>query len=227
MSKKQNTRRNLVESIHRIYRAGMMVTAGFIVGFDSEKTEVGDSIARFIELSAIPVAMVGLLYALPNTQLTRRLAEEGRLHANHDIAATTGGDQCSAGLNFETLRPLRAVLEDYKRVLDIIYQPDAYAARLKRLASLLDRSGSHRSVPTGDLRGNVGAMDLVHRIVSALPETRELFWQVFMTCARGNPNATRIIVGLMALYLHLGPFSRRVIAEIDRRIAAEVAAANS
>ena len=42
---------------------------GFIVGFDSEKTEVGDSIADFIELSAIPVAMVGLLYALPNTQL--------------------------------------------------------------------------------------------------------------------------------------------------------------
>jgi radical SAM superfamily enzyme YgiQ (UPF0313 family) len=226
MSKKQNTRRNLVESIHKIYRAGMLVTAGFIVGFDSEKTDVGDSIARFIELSAIPVAMVGLLYALPNTQLTRRLAKEGRLHANHDVAATTGGDQCSTGLNFDTLRPLRAVLEDYKRALALIYQPVAYAARLRRLASLLDRSGSHRSVPTGDLRGSVGAMDLVHRIVTALPETRELFWQVFITCARENPNATRIIVGLMALYLHLGPFSHRVVAEIDRRIAADVAAAN-
>jgi Domain of unknown function (DUF4070) len=161
-----------------------------------------------------------------NTQLTRRLAKEGRLHVNHEIAATTGGDQCSAGLNFDTLRPLRAVLEDYKRVLDIIYQPDAYAARLKRLASLLDRSGSNCSVPTGDLRGSVCAMELVHRIVYARPETRELFWQVFMTCARENPNATRIIVGLMALYLHLGPFSRRVIAEIDRRIAADVAVAN-
>ena len=44
------------------------------------------------------------------------------------------------------------------------------------------------------------------------------------TCARENPNATRIIVGLMAMYLHLGPFSRRVIAEIDRRIDADVAA---
>jgi hypothetical protein len=163
---------------------------------------------------------VGLLYALPDTQLTRRLAKEGRLHANHDIAATTGGDQCTTGLNFDTLRPLRAVLGDYKRVLDTIYQPAAYAARLQRLASLLDRSGSHRSVPIGDLRGKVGAMELVHRIVSALPETREPFWQVFITCARENPNATRIIVGLMALYLHLGPFSRRVIAEIDRRIAA-------
>ena len=88
MRKKQNTRSNLVDSIHKIYRAGMFVTAGFIVGFDSEKTDVGDSIAHFIELSAIPVAMVGLLYALPNTQLTRRLAKEGRLHANHGIAAT-------------------------------------------------------------------------------------------------------------------------------------------
>ena len=220
MRKKQNTRRNLVDSIHKIYGAGMCVTAGFIVGFDSERIEVGESLAHFIELSAIPVAMVGLLYALPNTQLTRRLAKEGRLHANHDVAATTGGDQCTTGLNFDTLRPLRDVLGDYRRVLDTIYQPAAYAARLQRLASLLDRSASHRSVPIGDLRGSVGAMELVHRIVSALPETREPFWRVFTTCARENPNATRIIVGLMALYLHLGPFSRRVIAEIDRRIAA-------
>jgi hypothetical protein len=220
MSKKQNTRRNLVDSIHKIYRAGMCVTAGFIVGFDSEKTEVGESLAHFIELSAIPVAMVGLLYALPNTQLTRRLAKAGRLHANHDVAATTGGDQCTTGLNFDTLRPLRAVLEDYKRVLHEIYRPEAYAGRLQQLASLLDRSASHRSVPTGDLRGKIGAMELVHRIVVALPEAREPFWRVFITCARETPNATRIIVGLMALYLHLGPFSRRVIAEIDRRIAA-------
>jgi hypothetical protein len=28
----------------------------------------------------------------------------------------------------------------------------------------------------------------------------------------------------MALYLHLGPFSRRVIAAIDRRIAANITA---
>src|SRR6516165_8881675 len=89
MKKKQNTRRDLVESIHRIYRAGMFVTAGFIVGFDSEKVSIAEAMIEFIEDSAIPVCMVGLLYALPNTQLTRRLAHEGRLHLDHDIAATT------------------------------------------------------------------------------------------------------------------------------------------
>ena len=222
MKKKQNTRRNLVDSIHKIYRAGMFVTGGFIIGFDSEKTDVGDSIAEFIELSAIPVAMVGLLYALPNTQLTRRLVKEGRLHANHDIAATTGGDQCTTGLNFDTLRPLRDVLRDYKSVLQTIYEPEAYAARLQRLVSLLNRSRSRRDLAAGDPRGKVGAMQLMHRIVTALPEAREPFWRVFMICARENPDATRIIVGLMAMYLHLGPFSRRVIAAIGRRIEGDM-----
>ena len=41
MRKKQNTRRSIAESIHRIYAAGLFVTAGFIVGFDSETGSVG------------------------------------------------------------------------------------------------------------------------------------------------------------------------------------------
>ena len=40
MRKKQNTRRSIPESVHKIYRAGMFVTAGFIVGFDTEKGSV-------------------------------------------------------------------------------------------------------------------------------------------------------------------------------------------
>lgn len=79
MKKKQNTRRSLVESIHKIYAAGIFVTAGFIVGFDSEKGSVADGMIKLIEEAAIPVCMVGLLYALPNTQLTRRL-KIGRAH---------------------------------------------------------------------------------------------------------------------------------------------------
>jgi hypothetical protein len=164
--------------------------------------------------------MVGLLYALPNTQLTRRLAKEGRMHVDHDVAATTGGDQCTTGLNFNTLRPLRDVLEDYKRVLERIYEPSAYAGRLERLAWLLDRSNSRRGLPEGDLRSRISILELMHRVVTTLPETREPFWRAFAACARDNVSAARIIVAFMVLYLHLGPFSRLVIAAIDRRIAA-------
>ncbi|HLH92740.1 MAG TPA: radical SAM protein [Xanthobacteraceae bacterium] len=219
MKKKQNTRRDIVESVHTIYRAGMFVIAGFIVGFDSEKVSVAEAMIEFIEASAIPVCMVGLLYALPNTQLTRRLAREGRLHAGHDIAATTGGDQCSTGLNFDTLRPLRDVLVDYRRVLESIYEPAAYAARLDRLVGLLDRSDRPRDLPEGDRRSKLAALETMHRIVTAIPQAREPFWRTFMSCAKQNPAATRIIVFLLMLYLHLGPFSRQVMAAIDRRIA--------
>ena len=219
MKKKQNTRRDLVASIHKIYAAGMFVTAGFILGFDSEKASVSDAVVEFIEDSAIPMCMVGLLYALPNTQLTRRLANEGRLHLGHDVAAVTGGDQCTTGLNFETLRPLRDVLEDYKRVLEQIYEPTAYAGRLKRFASLLNRESSRRDLPEGDVRGRTSVLELMHRVVTALPETREPFWRVFTACARDNLSAVRIVVAFMVLYLHLRPFSRLVIAAIDRRIA--------
>src|SRR4029079_15669158 len=65
MRKKQNARRNIEESIHKIYNHGMFVTAGFILGFDSEKVSVATSMTDFIEECCVPICMVGLLYALP------------------------------------------------------------------------------------------------------------------------------------------------------------------
>ncbi len=217
--KKQNTRRNLAESIHKIYRAGMFVTAGFIVGFDSEEVSMADAMADFIEESAIPVCMVGLLYALPNTQLTRRLAAAGRLHPAHDVATPEFGDQCTATLNFDTLRPLSEILRDYRRILQRVYDPSAFADRLQRLAGMLDRSGRPRDLPEGDIRRKVASIEMVHNIISRLPEARERFWQTFVNCAKSNPAALRYIVILMAFYLHLGPFARQVIAAIDARLA--------
>ncbi len=216
--KKQNTRRDLASSIHKLYSAGMFVTAGFIVGFDSEKGPIADAMADFIEEAAIPVCMVGLLYALPNTQLTRRLANEGRLHAHYDLAPA--GDQCTQGLNFETARPLRDILADYKRILERVFDPVAYARRLDRLAALLDRSGRPRDLPEGDLRRRFASVEAVHRVINQIPSVREPFWQSFISCAKTNPAALRYIVMLMALYLHLGPYAQHVIAAIEGRIAA-------
>jgi hypothetical protein len=220
MKKKQNTRRDIAASIHKIYAAGIFVTAGFIVGFDTEKAAIAKAMADFIEESAIPVCMVGLLYALPNTQLTRRLATEGRLHEGHDLMRD-GGDQCTLGINFDPKRPMRDILSDYKNILERVYDPAAYAGRLTRLAALLNRSGRREEAPNNNVDSRLASIETVHRIINAVPGTRDVFWQAFVGCAKTNPAALRYIVMLMAMYIHLGPFARRVIAEIDRRIAAE------
>jgi radical SAM superfamily enzyme YgiQ (UPF0313 family) len=219
-SKKQNTRRNMAENIHKLYGYGLFVTAGFIVGFDNEKGSIADAMADFIEESAIPVSMVGLLYALPNTQLTRRLAKEGRLYEGHDVMdEDRSGDQCSLGINFEPKRPLRDILTDYKRILERVFEPAAYARRLDRLTALLDRSG-RPELHKDDLRRRLASLQTVNRILDAMPGERSKFWDTFINCARTNPAALQSIVSLIAIYAHLGPFAHTVIAEIDRRIAA-------
>ena len=181
---------------------------------------MGQAMIDFIEEASIPVCMIGLLYALPGTQLTRRLAEEGRLHKGHDLMnIEQAGDQCTLGCNFDTKRPLRDVLADYKAVLEHVFSPTAYAGRLSRLAVMLDRADRRRHLPDGDVRKKLAGIDSVHKIIRALPEVREPFWKIFVEVAKINPAALRYIVMLMALYMHLGPFSKSVISEIDRRIA--------
>jgi radical SAM superfamily enzyme YgiQ (UPF0313 family) len=218
MRKKQNTRRNIAQSVHRIYAAGLYVTAGFIVGFDSEKNSVADGIVELIEEAAIPVCMVGLLYALPNTQLTRRLASEGRLHADMLLDPVDGMDQCTQGLNYDTLRPRGEILNDYKQVLEKVYEPMAYAKRLQRLSRLLGKSNPNRQVRANDSRSRLGGLEVVHRIVSKLPGAQDVFRRTIIECATKNPQWARIIVLLTAFYLHLGPFSRHVIRQIDIRL---------
>lgn len=218
MKKKQNTRRSLVESIHKIYAAGLFVTAGFIVGFDSEKGSVADAMVELIEEAAIPVCMVGLLFALPNTQLTRRLGTEGRLHPAKDPRSSRYGDQCTEGLNFDTLRAREDILLDYKRILEKVYEPSAYAGRVERLAGMLDCSRRKRNTGETGRMDRYSGTEAVYRVIGSLPESHEVFWPAFKRAAVRNPQAARWIVALMSLYLHLGPFSRFVIGQVDRKI---------
>lgn len=211
--KKQNTRRSLQQSIATIHGAGIFVNAGFIVGFDSEKGSIAKGMIDCIEDTAIPVCMVGLLYALPTTQLTRRLRAEGRLFA--DDGQTHSGDQCTAGLNFETTRPRRDVLDDYRTVLAAIYDPVAYFGRVRRLGRMLRRVRPHR-MERGDLRSFLRLLLRIHR---AGPGTAGAFWRMLLDCVWHNPRAVPYVVMTSALYLHLGPFSRQVRGEIDREIA--------
>ena len=215
MKKKQNTRRGLVESVRKIYDAGLFVTAGFILGFDSEAGSVARPMADFIEQAAIPVAMVGLLYALPNTQLTRRLTSERRLFEGYYFHPEGTGDQCIRGLNYETVRPRREILDDYRQILSRIYDPFVFCARVERLIGQL-RCSSQQYSPD-DFRGRHG-VETVRRMVKWFPEWRDVLWRTFLRCYEINPSAVRQTVMLLSLFLHLGPYARQIIAETEKSI---------
>src|SRR5262249_27699707 len=101
----------------------MEVMAGFIVGFDNDPDDIFERQIEFIRESAIPLAMVGLLTALPDTQLWRRLDREGRLL----VESTGNNTDCS--LNFVPKMDAARLVEGYKSIMRAIYSPGDYYQR--------------------------------------------------------------------------------------------------
>jgi radical SAM superfamily enzyme YgiQ (UPF0313 family) len=123
-NKLQNTRRGLLESVAIIQSYGMQVMGGFILGFDTDREDIFERMTEFIQKSGIPVAMVGLLQAMPGTQLFRRLGREGR------ILHTDAGDNTSISLNFLPRMDATKLVEGYRSVLKQIYSSEAYYKRV-------------------------------------------------------------------------------------------------
>lgn len=121
--KGQNTRRDLLESVKKIQSYGMEVMAGFIVGFDSDPQDIFQRQIEFIRESGIPLAMVGLLNALPDTQLWRRLKKEGRL------LDESSGNNTDGVLNFIPKMDAVRLVEGYREILSTIYSPREYYRR--------------------------------------------------------------------------------------------------
>jgi hypothetical protein len=219
-SKRQNTRRDIVESIQKIYRAGIFVNAGFIIGFDAEKGSIAEGMTGCIDDTAIPVAMVGLLYALPNTGLHRRLIAEGRLHPGSDLVENDSvADQCTSGLNFDTRRPRHEMLRDYRTVLRRIYAPGAFFARVARMAGQLDLSEHRVTRPFRHTLRDVRVFRLVTWRSGILSrDVRGPFWRAVVSCLARNPRAVRVVFAQAALFLHFLPYSRFMDAQLTARI---------
>ena len=123
--KKHNTRRDLVEDVKRIQRHGMQVQGGFIIGFDSDTPSIFQRQVEFIQKSGIVTAMVGLLQAPLGTRLYERLAKEGRL------VRAFSGDNTDGLTNIIPRMNLDALQKGYRSVLQTIYAPANYYARVR------------------------------------------------------------------------------------------------
>ena len=218
MQKRQNTRRSQADCIKKIYSYGIFVNSGYIIGFDSEKGNVADSMLKLIKESAVPVNMVGLLFALPNTQLTRRLKIEGRLRDSFEVVNEESGDQCTGGLNFDTKRPRREILEDYRRVITEAYDPAAYFSRVLEMGTLLDCSKRRIRLPWKEQRADLLAFSrLIWRMGIKKPY-RLLFWRTLAKLIWRNPKSLRYTIAMFALYMHFDTFSKSLIARLDKEI---------
>jgi radical SAM superfamily enzyme YgiQ (UPF0313 family) len=184
-NKTQNLRMPQERAVEELTRAGLEVYAGFIVGFDSDGPDIFDRQLAFISALPIARAMVGLLTALPGTQLWRRLEREGRLRG------APSGDQFERP-NFVPALDERTLLAGYRRLLAALYSPDAY---YRRCALHLDAVPLRRGAFAHSV-GN-GSLGTLWRAVWGLGirgRRRQLFWRlVARALRRGTENLPRAV----------------------------------
>ena len=192
--KGQNTRRNLLDSVKKIQSYGMEVMAGFIVGFDNDPEDIFKLQMEFIRESGIPLAMVGLLTALPDTQLWRRLEKEGRL-----VEMSTGNNtDCT--LNFVPRMDPGRLIEGYKAILRNIYSPSEY---YNRALDCLSRFHADRIEPrTSSIREDARSLYRIIMTLGIRDSERREFWKYLYNLVRHYPRDIAHGLTLAAMGYH-------------------------
>jgi radical SAM superfamily enzyme YgiQ (UPF0313 family) len=190
-SKYQNTRKDLAESVRTIHRNGMQVMGGFIVGFDSDRESIFETQIQFIQKIGVVTAMVGILNALPQTRLYKRLKAEGRLLSDFT------GENTDGTLNFIPRMGKENLVEGYKKLISTIYAPDQYYKRI-------DTFMRHYR-PT--VKGSIALTDIAAFIrsmwsIGVLSKARFHYWKLLVKTFFTNNSAFPIAVELAIAGLH-------------------------
>ncbi len=208
----QNTRSALTDSVDQIIQAGLRPMAGFIIGFDGEKTEAGSRIIDFVEQAAIPTAMFGMLQALPNTALWDRLEKEGRLRVGtrEDINQTTL-------INFVPTRPIEDIAREYVKAFWELYDPERYLDRVYRCFLKLKPTPCQTpfQFPSWvDLR----ALGIVIWRQGIKRHTRWKFWHHLLGIVMQNPGVWEQYLTLCAHNEHFLEYRQIVRDEIEKQL---------
>ena len=221
-NKLQNTRSPLEEAVDAITDHGLHVMAGFILGFDGEQAGAGQRIVEFVNQTDIPLAMLGILVALPNTALWHRLDRENRLLESDD--QFDQGVQTHL-LNFVPDRPIEEIASEFLEAFSDLYDPTSYAKRVYRYACKLAQgrrrhaNGSHTPrtwMQSRDLLG--GVLILVWR-QGIKRASRSVFWTQLANILIKNPSILEEYIWLLMLNEHFIDYKETIFAQVNEQLA--------
>jgi hopanoid C-2 methylase len=174
MRKEHNVALPMLQAIETLNRHGLEVTAGIILGLDTDTPDTEARLADFIDLSRIPILTINLLQALPKTPLWERLARAGRI-----------ADDPSLESNVQFLRPYDEVVGLWRRAIARAYDPERLFARF---ADQVEATYVHRINPP--VRGRLTWTNLKFAAIFAARIVyhigiRSDYWRPLWRAARG------------------------------------------
>jgi len=199
--KSQNLKRNLVTSVKKLQERGFIVSAGFIVGFDSDTTSVFEDQINFIQKSGIVSAMVGLLNAPSGTKLYKKMQSENRL------LEIWSGNNMDGAMNFVPKMNYAELIGGYSKIIQTIYAQKEYYIRVKSfLNNYKQPFWNKNKIKLKEVR----AFMMLIWLLGTLEKGKKYFWKLFAFSLLKHPNKFPLAM-TMAVY---GYHFRRVAAKI-------------
>jgi len=196
--KSQNQNRDLVASVKSLQKNGLIVSGGFIVGFDEDPNSIFEQQISFIQKSGIVTAMVGLLNAQPGTRLFERLRSENRIISNFT------GDNMDGSMNFIPKMSVQYLQAGYHKILENIYSTKIYYQRIRTFLSEYRIPAKKRlSLSANQIMALIKSM----WILGIIEKGRRQFWRFFVFSLFRHPKKFDIAI-TMAVY---GFHFRRVV----------------
>jgi hypothetical protein len=202
MRKDHNNAVPMMESIKTLNSYGMEVTAGIILGLDTDTADTEQRLKNFVDLSQIPVLTMNLLQALPKTPLWDRLKRDDRLV-----------DDSTLESNVRFLRPYDEVIGMWRRCIAHAYDPERLFARFEHQAAAT--YGNRMAAPA---RGRLTFANLKFAAIFALrivlhvgikADYRRHFWRAARKALRGGHVDGAF--GMAFIGRHLIEFSREAL----------------
>jgi hypothetical protein len=196
------------------------------MGFDQETKGAGDRICAFVEQHNLPLVMLNLLQAFPNTSLWDRLKQENRLT---ETGVSAG--MIDASFNFLPTRPAAEIVAEYIRTVDYLYEPAKYLARSYRyyLAMRPTRAAAAGRPRSGretrqkktrlPLRRQFRDLTLLLKLVwrqGIVADYRRQFWRQLVGIYRQNPSRMTKYLTQCAMGENLFPIRESLLARAGR-----------
>jgi radical SAM superfamily enzyme YgiQ (UPF0313 family) len=207
--KKQNLRRSMMDNINALHGAGFIISAGFIVGFDTDSPSIFQSQVNFIQESGIPFPIVNLLKAPPGTELYERIRNEGRLSKPF---AFLEGDT-----NIIPAMPLADLQQGFKHLVAHIYQPRYAYERIWTFLNSYQFPKTDVRVPEQyNMQMITTALRVVFKL-GVIDEHRKYFWKLFFRTWRFNKKFADKALFYGALMYQMQGTYQNLVAYIDEQ----------
>jgi radical SAM superfamily enzyme YgiQ (UPF0313 family) len=205
----QNATVDLVQAVKQIQSYGMVTVAGMIVGFDTDDAKIFDDQYEYLQAAGIPIAMVGLLQAIPRTPLYERLQLAGRLRAPA---------QGNNTLSFTNITPICMTYEElvngYRELFARVYTLDALGDRwLSNVAQWNTGERPWIQRPLGRWRPFM-AVQLFYILLWYLrrPSRARFLARMIRGTLAMHPRALPQTISYLAYFIHLHEYAEKVVA---------------